>query len=91
MLWEALGSAMLGLFLSLAALHRFAHRLPDHRLVLATGPAGALFGAFVAHTALGSGHVLPVLVGAVLIGAALLSLLLKPATRRLRRSTSATA
>ena len=87
MLWEALGSALLGLALSLAALRRFPTRLPSHRLVLATGPAGVLFGAFVTHTAIGPGHVLPTLTGATLIGAALLSLLLRP-DHRLRRSSA---
>src|SRR5690349_10690636 len=44
MIFEALGSAVLGLVLAWAALHRLSHRLPARALVLATGVAGALFG-----------------------------------------------
>ncbi|MFC9063143.1 hypothetical protein ACFTXB_34725, partial [Streptomyces sp. NPDC057074] len=71
------------------AVHRLPHRLPDRILVLPTGIAGALFGAFVTHTALGAGGLLLVLLGSAALSAASLSLLLRPAGR-LRRS-SATA
>ena len=47
MLFEALGSALIGLVLAWAAHHRLSHRLPARSLVLATGVAGGLFGAFV--------------------------------------------
>ncbi|MEV5612035.1 hypothetical protein [Streptomyces sp. NPDC052225] len=87
MLLEALGSALLGLALALAAGHRLPHRLPSRTLVLPTGVAGALFGAFVTHSALGAGHVIATLVGALVMAAALLSLLLRPARGRARQLT----
>ncbi len=86
MLWEALGSILLGLALAWAADRQLSDRLPARRVVFATGPVGALFGAYVTHEALGPGHVLATLVGAVLIGGVMLSLLLRPSTRRLRRA-----
>ncbi|WP_329301540.1 hypothetical protein OG410_27230 [Streptomyces sp. NBC_00659] len=89
MFLEAFGSALLGLALAWAASYRLPHRLPARSLVLSTGVAGALFGAFLTHTALGSGHFLAILLGAVAVSAALLSLLLRP-EERFRRS-SATA
>ncbi|MEW1999278.1 hypothetical protein ACFWFH_16510 [Streptomyces coelicoflavus] len=89
MLLEALSAAILGLALAWAAARRLPHRLPARLLVLPTGIAGALFGAFVTHTALGAGGFLLVLLGAATLSAASLSLLLRPAVG-LRRS-SATA
>ncbi|MPY62877.1 hypothetical protein [Streptomyces spongiae] len=89
MFLEALGSAMLGLALAWAALHRLPHRLPSRTLVLPTGAAGALFGAFLTHSALGSGHLLVVLTGALIVSVASLSLLLRPAERFRRRSATA--
>ncbi len=88
MLFEALGSALLGLVLAGVALRRLSHRLPARSLVLVTGPAGALFGAFVTHTALDPGNVLPILLGAAVVSVASLSLLLRP-SGRLRRSATA--
>jgi hypothetical protein len=85
MLLEALGSALLGLALALAAGHRLPRRLPSPRLVVPTGVAGGLFGAFVTHSALGPGHSLATLGGALVLSAALLSLLLGPARSRTRR------
>lgn len=89
MLLEALGAALLGLVLAAVAAHRLAHRLPARSLVLATGTAGALFGAFVTHSALGPGSILLSLIGAVVVSAASLSLLLRPAGRLRRRSAPA--
>ncbi|WP_217167535.1 hypothetical protein [Streptomyces sp. AC512_CC834] len=89
MLLEALTATILGLALAWAAAHRLSHRLPARLLVLPTGIAGALFGAFVTHTALGAGGLVLVLLGSATLSAASLSLLLRPAGR-LRRS-SATA
>lgn len=89
MILEALGSALLGLALAWAAVHRLAHRLPARALVFGTGVAGALFGDFVTHSALGSGTVLPSLLGAAAVSAASLSLLLRPAGRLRRRSATA--
>lgn len=83
LLIEALGSALLGLALAGAAVRVLAKRLPAPRIVLASGVLGALFGAYLTHTALGPGHNnLPaVYVGGVLVSAVVLSLLLRPAAR----------
>ena len=89
MFLEALGSAMLGFALAWAAAYRLPHRLPARTLVLPTGVAGALFGAFLTHTALGSGHFLVIMVGSAVVSAALLSLLLRPAEGFRRRSATA--
>ena len=89
MFLEAFGSAVLGLLLGWAALHRLSHRLPSSLLVLSTGVAGALVGDFVTHTALDSGSILPTLIGAAVVSAASLSLLLRPAGRLRRRSAPA--
>ncbi|MEU5519485.1 hypothetical protein ACIQCD_26800 [Streptomyces sp. NPDC093250] len=88
MLLEALSSAILGLALAWAAYHRLSHRLPAPALVLPTGVAGALFGAFVMNTAL-DGNLLTILLGAVIVSVASLSLLLRPAGRLRRRSATA--
>ncbi|MFI7384286.1 hypothetical protein [Streptomyces sp. NPDC049813] len=85
MLLEALGSALLGLALAWAAGQRVPNRLPSRTLVLPTGIAGALFGAFITHSALGPGHALATLVGAFVLSAALLSLLLRPTRGRAHR------
>ncbi|MGW3652416.1 hypothetical protein [Streptomyces sp. NPDC000878] len=89
MFLEALGSAILGLALAWAAAYRLPDRLPARPLVLSTGVAGALFGAFITHSALSAGHFLLILLGATAVSAASVSLLLRPKAR-LRRS-SATA
>lgn len=90
MFLEALGSALLGFALACAAAYRLSHRLPPRALVLPTGTAGGLLGAFLTHTALGSANYLLVLAGALIVAAASLSLLLRP-TERFRHSSSATA
>ncbi|TPQ16044.1 hypothetical protein [Streptomyces sporangiiformans] len=81
MFLEALVSVMLGLALAWIAAHRLPHRLPDRRLVLSTGAAGALFGAFLTHSALGTGSSALIVLGALAIATASLSLLLRPAGR----------
>ncbi|MEV7087204.1 hypothetical protein AB0O07_15100 [Streptomyces sp. NPDC093085] len=86
MILEILGSVLLGLGLSWAAARHLADRLPALRTVYAAGPLGALFGAYVTHMALGSGHVMATLVGALLVASVLLSLLLRPAGRPLSRA-----
>ncbi|MEU0007518.1 hypothetical protein ABZ079_25370 [Streptomyces sp. NPDC006314] len=88
MILEALGSAVLGLVLAWAAAHRLPHRLPAVPLVYSTGIAGALFGDFVTHSALGPGSTLPSLLGAAIVSVASLSLLLRPTGRRLRRRSA---
>ncbi|AOR37084.1 hypothetical protein BFF78_15150 [Streptomyces fodineus] len=89
MILEALGSAVLGLILASAAAYRLSHRLPARPLVLSTGVAGALLGDFVTHTALGPSAAWLSLLGAAIISAASLSLLLRPAGRLRRRSLTA--
>ncbi|WP_405877340.1 MULTISPECIES: hypothetical protein [unclassified Streptomyces] len=89
MLFEALGSALLGLVLAWGANHRLSHRLPARSMVLATGIAGALFGAFITHSALGPGNFLLILLGAAIVSTASLSLLVRPAGRLRRRSAPA--
>ncbi|MFJ2605987.1 hypothetical protein ACIQOU_35910 [Streptomyces sp. NPDC091279] len=85
LLLEALGSAVLGLVLAGAAVHRLAHRLPARSLVFATGVAGALFGSFIARSALDPGSFLLSLIGAAVVSAASLSLLLRPSGGQLGR------
>ncbi|MFI2430814.1 hypothetical protein [Streptomyces sp. NPDC018693] len=89
MILEALGSAVLGIALAWAAIHRLSHRLPAPTLVLATGAAGALLGAFLTAGALESSSVVLTLVGAAVVSAASLSLLLRPSPRLRRRSATA--
>jgi hypothetical protein len=84
MFLEALGASILGLALAGVAALRLPHRLPSRALVLPTGAAGGLFGGLVAHSALGPGHAMTTLIGALAVAAALLSLLLR--TGRLRPS-----
>ncbi|MCX4548395.1 hypothetical protein OG709_24125 [Streptomyces sp. NBC_01267] len=87
MFWEALGSVLLGLALAWSAARTSPARLPARQVVLVTGPIGALFGAFLTHSALGPGHLLATLVGAVAVSAVVLSLLVRPAGR-IRRSAT---
>ncbi|MEU9620180.1 MULTISPECIES: hypothetical protein [unclassified Streptomyces] len=89
MILEPLGSVVLGLALAWVALRSLAHRLPSRRAVLTTGALGALFGAFLMHSVLGPGHVVATLIGAALIGAVTLSLLIRPRSRPLSRSAAA--
>ncbi|WP_307624227.1 hypothetical protein [Streptomyces sp. V3I7] len=88
MIVEAVGSALLGVMLAWVATHRLAHRLPARPLVFSTAIAGALFGDFVTHSALDQGTVLLSLLGAAVVSAASLSLLLRPTPRPLRRSSA---
>jgi hypothetical protein len=89
MLLEALSSAIFGLALAWVAARRLSHRLPAPALVLPTGVAGALFGAFLMNTALDAGSLPTILLGAVIVSVASLSLLLRPAGRLRRRSATA--
>ncbi|MFE0698440.1 hypothetical protein [Streptomyces sp. NPDC058869] len=89
MIWESFGAAVLGLALSWVALRSLADRLPAGRAVYPTGTLGALFGAYLTHAALDSGHVLATLTGALSVAAVTLSLLIRPPGRRLPRPTAA--
>ncbi|MET9663332.1 hypothetical protein [Streptomyces sp. NPDC006510] len=88
MILEPLGSVVLGLALAWVALRSLPERLPSRRAVFTTGALGALFGAYLMHSVLGPGHVVATLVGAALIGAVTLSLLIRPRSR-LSRSAAA--
>ncbi|WP_433402978.1 hypothetical protein [Streptomyces sp. CA-146814] len=89
MIWESFGAAVLGLVLAWAAVRSLADRLPSARAVYLTGALGAVFGAFLTHSALGPGHGVATLIGAVFVGAVTLSLLIRPRGRRLTRSAAA--
>ncbi|MEU2153914.1 hypothetical protein ABZ532_02615 [Streptomyces sp. NPDC019396] len=89
MIVEALGSVLLGCVFSWAAVRWLSDRLPEPRVVYASGTLGALFGAYLTHAAIGSGHPLATLLGALLVAGVTLSLLVRPAARRLRRGSAA--
>lgn len=80
LLMEALGSGLLGLALAGAAVRALGDRLPSSRMVLVSGVAGALFGAYLTHMSLGPGHnsLAATLLGSVMVSAVVLSLLLRP-------------
>ncbi|CAM5563086.1 MULTISPECIES: hypothetical protein [Streptomyces] len=84
MVWEALGSVLVGLVIALAATHWLPGRFPARLLTLATGPAAALLGAFLAHSILGPGHFVHTLLAAAGLSAAMLSLLVRPRGRLVR-------
>ncbi|MEV6952377.1 hypothetical protein [Streptomyces sp. NPDC051183] len=88
LLIEALGSALVGLALSGAAVRVVGQRLPSPRVVLVSGVLGALFGAYLTHTALGPGHntLFATFGGGLLVAAVVLSLLLRPGRRTGRPS-----
>ncbi|MFF5894829.1 hypothetical protein ACFY8O_02775 [Streptomyces argenteolus] len=88
MLWESISSVVLGLALSWVALRSLPRRLPSPRVVFVTGALGALFGAFLTHSALDGGHFLAAPAGAVLVGAVTLSLLIRPRRSRPVRSAA---
>ncbi|MFJ9337947.1 hypothetical protein ACIRP0_01500 [Streptomyces sp. NPDC101733] len=81
MLMEAFGAGLLGLALAGAAARVLAKRLPSTKTVLVSGVSGALFGAYLTHTALGPGHntLAATLLGGLGVAAVVLSLLLRPA------------
>ncbi|WP_030662273.1 hypothetical protein [Streptomyces rimosus] len=78
MVWEALGSVLVGLVIALAATRWLPGRLPARVLTLSTGPAAALLGAFLAHSILGPDHFVHTLLAAAALSAAMLSLLVRP-------------
>jgi len=87
-LWEPISSVVLGLVLSWVALRSLPGRLPSPRVVFVTGALGALFGAYLTHSALGGAHLLATPAGAVLVGAVTLSLLIRPRGSRPVRSAA---
>ncbi|WP_436738800.1 hypothetical protein [Streptomyces sp. BBFR102] len=82
MIVETAGALAIGLAVAWLALRRLPHRLPGARLVGPTGAVGALLGVFVTHTALGGAQPPALVGGALVMAAALLSLLLRPAGGR---------
>ncbi|MEU9334219.1 hypothetical protein AB0D49_13830 [Streptomyces sp. NPDC048290] len=89
MVLEAISSAVLGLALAWMAASRLPHRLPARPLVLSTGVAGSLFGAFLTHSALETASLLLVLTGSGIVATASVSLLVRPTGRLRRRSATA--
>jgi hypothetical protein len=81
MLWEAVAFAAIGLGASYAAARLFPLRLPLNALLLATGPVAALLGGFVTRTILGPGHPEVTLPAALVVAAAMLSVLAGPPKR----------
>ncbi|UNO40053.1 hypothetical protein [Streptomyces sp. MST-110588] len=88
MVWEALGSVIVGLAIAVAATRWLPGRFPSPRLALATGPVASLFGALLAHSILGPDHFVQVVLAALGVGVALLSLLVRPARCRLPRRSA---
>ncbi|AIA05774.1 hypothetical protein ACFU90_12055 [Streptomyces noursei] len=85
MIWEALGAVIVGFAIALSARRWLPERFPDRVLTLATGPVAALLGALLTRSILGPGHPVQVMVAACAVGAALLSVLVRPPRRRPRR------
>ncbi|GAA2660026.1 hypothetical protein [Streptomyces lunalinharesii] len=85
MIWEALGAVIVGFAIALSARRWLPERFPDRVLTLATGPVAALLGALLTRSILGPGHPVQVMVAAFAVGAALLSVLVRPPRRRPRR------
>ncbi|WP_369696786.1 hypothetical protein [Streptomyces sp. XD-27] len=86
--WEALGSALIGFALAYTVARCWPQRrLPARSLVLSTGPVAALLGTFPAHAVLGSGHAAATLLTALVFTVAMLSLLVRP--RRPRHAATA--
>ncbi|TJZ45244.1 hypothetical protein FCH28_28245 [Streptomyces piniterrae] len=91
LIWEALGSVLIGLAIALAATRWLPGRFASRTLTLATGPVAALFGALLTRSILGPGHPVEVLLAALAVGVALLSVLIRPPRsphHRLRRPTA---
>lgn len=83
MVWEALGSALIGFAVAWTALRTFPARFPSRPLALATGPVAALLGGLITRVVVGPGNAAVTLVAALCVGAALLSLLVRePGARR---------
>lgn len=85
MIWEALGAVFIGFAIALSATRWLPDRFPERTLTLATGPVAALLGALLTRSILGPGHPVQVMVAAIAVGAALLSVVARPPHRRFRR------
>lgn len=89
MIYEALGSALVGLAVAWSALRWLPRRFPSRVMVLATGPSAALLGGLITRIILGPGHIPVTLFAALAVGTALLSLLLRPPAPRRSRTPRA--
>ncbi|MEU8913668.1 hypothetical protein [Streptomyces nigrescens] len=89
MIWEALGALLIGFAIALSATRWLPDRFPSRALTLATGPVAALLGAVLTRSILGPGYPVQVMIASVAVGAALLSVLVRPPPRRLRRPAPA--
>ncbi|WP_407704030.1 hypothetical protein [Streptomyces smaragdinus] len=87
-LLEALSSMIIGFGLAMAAVRRWPARFPQRLLTLATGPAAALVGAGLTHSALGGDEPVATVVVAGAVAAALLSLLVRDGKRATRAVTA---
>ncbi|MEE4421776.1 hypothetical protein [Streptomyces bugieae] len=85
MIFEALGAVAIGLAIAVFAMRRLPDHFPARGLTLATGPVAALLGALLTRSILGPGHPVQVMLAAVAVSAALLSVLVRPPRSRLRR------
>lgn len=85
MIWEALGAVLIGFATALSATRWLPDRFPARTLTLATGPVAALLGALLTRSILGPGHPVQVMVAAIAVGAALLSVVARPPRRHFRR------
>ncbi|MFI7097924.1 hypothetical protein ACIBK8_00965 [Streptomyces sp. NPDC050161] len=88
MIWEALGALIAGFAIALVATRRLPDRFPSRTLTLATGPGAALLGALLTRSILGPGHPVQVMAAALAVGAALLSVLVRPPRSGLGRSAA---
>jgi uncharacterized protein YcfJ len=88
MISVALGSILIGLAVAYGGTRRLSERLPARPVVLATGAISALVGGVITYTVVGDGHPIATMLGALAVGVALLSLLIRPAGRQVRRSAA---
>ncbi|MCZ2525561.1 hypothetical protein [Streptomyces sp. HB2AG] len=78
LVWETIVFAAAGLVVGLTAARLLPGRLPRRPLTLGTGACAGVLGGYVTRTVLdGPGHLPVVLLGAVLVSAALVSLLVR--------------
>lgn len=83
MLWEALGSALVGLVTAWAALRFLPRRFPSRPMTVATSLVGALVGGLITRFVMGPGDPGAPLLAALAVAAAAMSLLVgSPGTSR---------
>ncbi|GAA1916833.1 hypothetical protein [Streptantibioticus ferralitis] len=82
MVWEALGSAIVGLGAGWAALRLFPLRFPSRALTLVTGLVAALLGCLITRFVVGPDNAAVTLLAALGVAVALLSLLVRDPRQR---------